>query len=274
MAHARDQRAERAHHPAKHESEPEACRGFGISLLQHEAQAALGRAAVRLHSRCGCGRARRDACSRRRSGRWSCRRGRRGSGRRGTPSRRRLAALEHLLHQIDAAARAVALVAEQHVGRAGGGAEAAMHARSQDRVGARRWSGRRVGCALKFVCMVSRLRSRIHAAGIEDAGRIEGLLELARERRERPGSSGWNTSIAGRTCGSARINVACPPNAAMARRISAAPASVSRRHLEPDQPARPVVDAAARRSCGRCWRRASERWKGAVESRQSGSAVF
>ena len=49
--------------------------------------------------------------------------------------RRRRAALEHLLDQVDAAARAVELVAEQLVGRAGRGAEAAVHALAQDRVG-------------------------------------------------------------------------------------------------------------------------------------------
>jgi hypothetical protein len=41
-------------------------------------------------------------------------------------------AFEHLLDQVDAAARAVELVAQQLVGRAGGGAEAAMHALAQD----------------------------------------------------------------------------------------------------------------------------------------------
>src|SRR4051794_34885234 len=41
-------------------------------------------------------------------------------------------ALEHVLDQVDAAARAVELVTEQHVGRAGRGAEAAMHAFAQD----------------------------------------------------------------------------------------------------------------------------------------------
>jgi hypothetical protein len=46
--------------------------------------------------------------------------------------RGRLVALQHLLHEIDAAARAVELVAEQDVGRAGGGAEAAMHAGAED----------------------------------------------------------------------------------------------------------------------------------------------
>ena len=44
-------------------------------------------------------------------------------------------ALEHLLDEVDAAARAVELVAEQLVGRAGGGAEAAVHALAQDRLG-------------------------------------------------------------------------------------------------------------------------------------------
>ena len=44
-------------------------------------------------------------------------------------------AFEHLLHQVDAPARAVELVAEQLVGRAGRGAEAAVHALAQDRLG-------------------------------------------------------------------------------------------------------------------------------------------
>ena len=48
---------------------------------------------------------------------------------------RRRMALEHLLDQVDAAARAVELVAEQLVGRAGRGAEAAVHALAQDGVG-------------------------------------------------------------------------------------------------------------------------------------------
>ena len=47
-------------------------------------------------------------------------------------ARRRPVLLEHVLDQIDAPARAIELVAEQHIGRAGGGAEAAMHAGAQD----------------------------------------------------------------------------------------------------------------------------------------------
>ena len=42
---------------------------------------------------------------------------------------------EHLLHQVDAAARTVALIAKQLVRRAGGIAEAAVNAASQDSVG-------------------------------------------------------------------------------------------------------------------------------------------
>ena len=49
-------------------------------------------------------------------------------------ARRRLA-FEHLLDQVDAPARAVELVAQQLVGRAGGGAEAAVHALAQDGLG-------------------------------------------------------------------------------------------------------------------------------------------
>ena len=45
---------------------------------------------------------------------------------------RRAAGLQQLLDEIDAAARAVALVAADDIGRAGRGAEAAMHARAQD----------------------------------------------------------------------------------------------------------------------------------------------
>src|SRR6202162_1499272 len=44
-------------------------------------------------------------------------------------------ALEHLLHEVDATARAVELVAQQVVGGTGREAEAAMHALAQDRVG-------------------------------------------------------------------------------------------------------------------------------------------
>ncbi|MNU08040.1 hypothetical protein D3C72_2539150 [compost metagenome] len=46
-----------------------------------------------------------------------------------------LLAFEHLLDQVDAATRAVQLVAQQLVGGAGGGAEAAVHALAQNGFG-------------------------------------------------------------------------------------------------------------------------------------------
>src|SRR5207245_1149643 len=43
--------------------------------------------------------------------------------------------LEHLLHEVDATARAIVLVAEEQIGRTGRGAETAVHALAQDGVG-------------------------------------------------------------------------------------------------------------------------------------------
>ena len=63
------------------------------------------------------------------------------------------AALQHVLDQVDAAARAVELVAEQHIGRAGRGAEAAMHAGAQDLAPTRAMSGSASCAGVKLVCM-------------------------------------------------------------------------------------------------------------------------
>ncbi len=49
--------------------------------------------------------------------------------------RGRAVLLQHLLDEIDPAARAIELVAKQHVGRTGRSAEPAMHAGAQDLVG-------------------------------------------------------------------------------------------------------------------------------------------
>jgi len=51
--------------------------------------------------------------------------------------RRRAIRLQHVLDEVDAPARAVEFVAEQHIGRAGRGAESAMHAGAQNLVGFR-----------------------------------------------------------------------------------------------------------------------------------------
>ncbi len=50
---------------------------------------------------------------------------------------RRTPVFQHVLDQVDAAARAVELVAERHIGGTGGGAEAAMHAFAQNALGFR-----------------------------------------------------------------------------------------------------------------------------------------
>ncbi len=133
--------AQRTREPAQHQSEPEASR-MRQDFRQEEAPAALnGRAAPlrfdaapgeidEMHivdaARTGghAGEAREAAVDM--------------VGRR----RRHLALLEHLLHQVDAAARAVALIAREHVSRAGRRAEAAMNATAQDFVGA---GDRRIG---------------------------------------------------------------------------------------------------------------------------------
>ncbi len=50
---------------------------------------------------------------------------------------RRPVLFQHLLDQVDPAARAIEFVAEQHIGRTGRGAKSAMHAGAQDLVGFR-----------------------------------------------------------------------------------------------------------------------------------------
>ena len=114
--------------------------------------------------------------------------------------------LQHVLDQVDAAARAVELVAEQHVGRAGRGAEAAMHAGAQNLFRIRRCRDRRAASGVKSVCMTS--DARVHAAGIEDAARVEAFLHARRSarragglrledrRRRRAAPSGARTSVA------------------------------------------------------------------------------
>ena len=88
------------------------------------------------------------------------------------------AGLEQILDQVNAPAGAVALIAERDIGRAGRGAEAAMHARAQDafefpdvRI------GERFGGELGLQGLPS--NAIIHAAEIEHAVWIEALLEPA-----------------------------------------------------------------------------------------------
>src|SRR4029079_7968788 len=117
--------------------------------------------------------------------------------------RRRGVLFQHLLDQVDAPARAIELVAEQHVGSTARGAEAAMHAGAQDLVG--------------FLDVgIGELRQRefgLHAAPprfILPLLRICLGSKLARTRSPSaasPAGCGWNTSTFRRTSSLARISV-------------------------------------------------------------------
>ncbi|ABA49505.1 hypothetical protein BURPS1710b_3344 [Burkholderia pseudomallei 1710b] len=94
-------------------------------------------------------------------------------------------ALEHLLDQVDASARAVELVAEQLVGRAGRGAEAAVHAPAQDRVGV--VAVGRVADEIGEVRLHRALEIGVEPAAVEDARRIERRLQAAVDFHQRRG---------------------------------------------------------------------------------------
>ena len=93
----------------------------------------------------------------------------------------RPAVLQHVLDQVDAAARAIELVAEHHIGRTGRRAEAAMHAFAQDLL---RLRDMRIG-ELRGGEIGLHRSARIRA-GVQDAARIERCLHRAgRARRGR-----------------------------------------------------------------------------------------
>ena len=156
--------------------------------------------------------------------------------------RRRLVLFQHLLDQIDAAARAIEFVAEQHIGRTGRGAEPAMHAGAQDLVGFR-------------------------DIGIGELGEREFGFHVADPRAIRPrlrmflGSKLWRTrslkrrqparlrmehiDIAPHELREARISVAWPPSGLDALTHQRRLRVRLRRQRRPDQAAAPVVDHVA-----------------------------
>ena len=110
-------------------------------------------------------------------------------------------AFEHLFHQVNAAARAVQLVAQQLVGGAGGGAKTAVHAFAQNgfgrlAVGRVLVLGREMGL---HGCSSSEVG--VHAPRVEDARRIKFGLQR-RWMRSSAGSMGkiclWPPVVAGR----------------------------------------------------------------------------
>ena len=169
---------------------------------------------------------------------------------------RRPVVLQHVLDQVDAPARGIELVAEQHIGRAGRGAEAAMHAGAQDLVGLR---DVRIG-ELREGEGGLHSHARPHPPGVEHALRIEALLhapgqggERLRLRLEhRDGGAHARPARGSASHGRCRRRRCC---------TSAAPPSSRRRQREPDQAAGPVVEilGALARSRRRPRARASAR---------------
>ncbi len=96
----------------------------------------------------------------------------------------RAVVLQHVLHQVDAAARRVVLLAEQHEGRAGRGAEAAMHAFADDLL-----AGGEGGLLEEVRREVGLHDSALEAetAPVEEEQGIEAGLHPTRQRRERAG---------------------------------------------------------------------------------------
>src|ERR1700744_532537 len=134
---------------------------------------------------------------------------------------RRLVLLQHLLDQINAAARAIELVAEQHIGRTGRGAEAAMHAGAQYLVGFLDVGIGELGEAeIGFhVEATRRIRPRLRMCFGSKLWRTRSPSAAS------PAGCGWNTSTSRRTSSAARSKVAWPPAASTRARTSAAPAS-------------------------------------------------
>ncbi len=97
---------------------------------------------------------------------------------------RDLVALQHLFDQVDAPPWTIQFIAKQLIGRAGGIAEAAVHAGAQDTVGFL-GTGQLAGAVAQ--CGLHGSKLRIQATGVEDAPGIELLLEAAVQAHQRRG---------------------------------------------------------------------------------------
>src|SRR5262249_23572184 len=134
--------------------------------------------------------------------------------------RGRSVVLQHVLDEVDAPPRAVELVAEQHVGRTGRGAEAAVHAGAQNLFGR---ADIRVG-------ELSLSEVRLHQSpscmrpGLRTPRGSNPFFTRAVNSAS-AALSGSNTGVAARTASGATIRVACPFTDFTAERTLAAPAS-------------------------------------------------
>ena len=126
---------------------------------------------------------------------------------------RRPGVLQHVLDQVDAAARAVELVPQQHVRRTGRGAEAAVHAGAQDLL---RFPGVGIG-------QLAERERGLHGSGSAPApGRLarsqpapRGSVATLREKLGAPDPRTHETwrSIIRRDCACGGIGAGAPPDA-------------------------------------------------------------
>src|SRR6185437_15621406 len=134
--------------------------------------------------------------------------------------RRRTVVLQHVLDQVDAPPRAVELVAEQHIGRAGRGAEAAMHAGAQDLLGG---VGVRIG-ELGGGEMRLHQRPSYMRPGLRTPRGSNPVFTRAVSSAS-GALKGSNTGTEARTGPEATTSVACPPADFTSGRTMPAPAS-------------------------------------------------
>src|SRR5437588_4512357 len=132
--------------------------------------------------------------------------------------RRRAVLLQHLLDQVDSAARAVELIAEQHIGRTGRGAEAAMDAGAQDLVGFGDIGIGELG-EREFGFHGATARNRRPRLRMFLGSKLRRTRSL---NAARPPDCGWTTSTLRRTSSEARTSIACPPAVSTCCRTSAA----------------------------------------------------
>ena len=126
-----------------------------------------------------------------------------------TVSGRRAVVLEHVLDEVDAAARAVELVAQEHISGASRGAEAAMDAGAEDLVG---FADVGIGELGEGEMGLHGFRSHvgIHPAAVQDALGIEASL-TRRVSAASAAGCGSKTGMAARSASGARNKVAWPP---------------------------------------------------------------
>ena len=178
--------------------------------------------------------------------------------------RRRPALLQHVLHHHDAAARPVALVAEQHIGRAGRGADAAMHAGAQrsfpprpdaDRRAARRENAVRIQTPSHMRPGLNRPSgSNAAFTPLRQRRALRWLNGERRSPRARAASRAWPpASAADRVHGRYRASSDPEQSAGPIGAPAARPRSARQRRL-PLQPVReaPDVERRVRQTARRC----------------------